>query len=76
MAVKGLSLEEFKAQLQSNSELKDKITNTEDYIDKAHGIMELHECNINRYLSKYACKDAEELSDVLWNSFGIFLRIV
>lgn len=39
-------------------------------------VLEINRTNMTKYLEKYACKDEQDLSDTLWYSYGVFLRIL
>ena len=47
-----------------------------DIIDWDNGTMVIYSENINKYLEKYACKDADDLIDTLWYSYGMFVKII
>ena len=69
------SLDAFKELLSTNKEVKDKIISREDLIDLDNGVMRIYAEHINKYLEKYCCKDAEDLQDTLWYSYGIYCEI-
>lgn len=39
-------------------------------------ILEVHKGDMLKYLEKYACKNEQDLSDTLWYSYGVFLRVL
>lgn len=71
-----MSLDAFKYLLATDTELVNRITNNSDVIDIDNGSMTIHRANINKYLEKYMCKSEDDLSDTLWFSYGIFVRVV
>lgn len=71
-----LSLDAFKSMLSSNNEFKNSLISKNDIIDWDNGTMVIYSENINKYLEKYACKDADELIDTLWYSYGMFVKII
>ena len=70
------TLDSFKDALAENLDLRDSLAGTSDIIDFDNGTGLIHKENINRYLEKYSCKNAEELSDALWYGYGVFVKIV
>lgn len=68
-----MTLEEFK---EKGKVLKQEIVNSNDTVDIEHGMMTIHLENINKYLEKYACKDAEDLEETLWNGYGVFVKVL
>lgn len=71
-----LTLDAFKSLLSTDTELVNRITNNSDIIDMDNGSMIIHRANINKYLEQYMCKSEDDLSDTLWFSYGIFVRVV
>lgn len=71
----GFTLEEFKM-MNNNHEFRKKIINRSDSIDFDNGSMTIYAENLNKYLEKYSCKDAEDLENTLWFSYGVYLKIV
>ena len=71
-----LSLDAFKSMLSSNNEFKNSLISKNDIIDWDNGTMVIYSENINKYLEKYACKDADDLIDTLWYSYGVFVKII
>lgn len=67
---KAFTLESFKDYVKYERSKK------KDNIDFKNGIMTIHKSNINRYLEKYMCKNAEDLSDTLYYSLGVWVKIV
>ena len=71
-----LTFDDFKA-LAATNEFKDKFkTKRTDLIDLDNGVMRIYSENINKYLEKYACKDAEDLEDTLYYSYGIYCEVI
>lgn len=70
------SLESFKDALIESYDLRDSLAGTSDVLDFDNGTGLIHRENINRYLERYACKNAEELSDALWYGYGMYVKIV
>jgi hypothetical protein len=68
-----MTLEEFKT---NANEIKKRVGKRDDIVDIHNGTMIIHIENINKYLEKYCCKNAEDLSDTLYYHYGIFLKIV
>ena len=73
---KSLSLEAFKELVVSNKEFKNELISKRDIVDVDNGTMTIHSENLNKYLEKYACKNAEDLIDTLWYSYGLFVKVV
>lgn len=71
-----LSLDAFKSMVSSNNEFKNSLISKNDIIDWDNGTMVIYSENINKYLEKYACKDADDLIDTLWYSYGVFVKII
>ena len=71
-----LSLDAFKSMVSSNNEFKNSLISKNDIIDWDNGTMVIHGENINKYLEQYACKDADDLIDTLWYSYGMFVKII
>lgn len=71
-----MSLDDFKNKVLSDSTFADKFTNKSDIVDLDNGSMTIHRSNINKYLEKYMCKSEEDLTDTLWYSYGVFVRVV
>lgn len=71
------TFEDFKEMAKTN-EFKEKITenNRHDLIDFDNGVMRIYVENLNKYLEKYACKDAEDLEDTLYYSYGIYCEVI
>lgn len=47
-----------------------------DTIDYDNGTAIIYIENINSYLEKYCCKNARDLEDMLWFSYGMSVKIV
>ena len=71
-----LSLDAFKSMVSSSNEFKNSIIGKNDIIDWDNGTMMIYSENINKYLEQYACKDAKDLIDTLWYSYGMFVKII
>ena len=71
-----LSLDAFKSMLSSNNDFKNSLIGKSDIIDWDNGTMMIYNENINKYLEKYACKDANDLIDTLWYSYGMVVKII
>lgn len=71
-----LSLDAFKSMLSSNNEFKNSLIGRNDIIDWDNGTMMIYNENINKYLEQYACKDANDLVDTLWYSYGMVVKII
>lgn len=71
-----LTLDDFKNMVSSNNEFKNSLVSKNDIIDWDNGTMVIHSENINKYLEQYACKDADDLIDTLWYSYGMFVKII
>lgn len=71
-----LSLDAFKSMLSSNNDFKNSLIGKNDIIDWDNGTMMIYNENINKYLEQYACKDANDLIDTLWYSYGMVVKII
>lgn len=71
-----LSFEDFKNIVSNSNEFKNSIINKNDIIDWDNGTMVIYQENIGKYLEKYSCKDANDLVDTLWYSYGMFVKII
>ena len=71
-----LTLDAFKTLLKKDEDFRDNITKGSDFVDLDNGVMRIHEQNLNKYLEKYACKDAEDLQNTLWYSYGVFCQVI
>jgi hypothetical protein len=71
-----LTLDAFKTLLKKDEDFRDNITKGSDIVDLDNGVMRIHEQNLNKYLEKYACKDAEDLQNTLWYSYGVFCQVI
>lgn len=47
-----------------------------DNIDMDHKFITIHKSNLKHYLNKYMCKNEIELEDVLWDNYGLTIKIV
>lgn len=56
--------------------VKSERSKTKDDIDVKNGKMTIHKSNVNKYLEKYMCKNEDDLFDTLYNSFGIWTKII
>lgn len=68
-----MTLEEFKT---FGSTLKKRIIAPDDVINIDKGLMVIHAQNLNKYLEKYACKNLEDLQDILYYRYGVFVRVI
>lgn len=68
-----MTLEEFKSNAEN---IKQELLMRNDIIDKDNGSMIIYSENINKYLEKYMCKNAQDLEDTLWFSYGIYVKII
>ena len=71
-----MSLDAFKDMLKSDIDFKKEIINKNDVVDIDNGTMMIYSENVGKYLEKYACKDAEDLIDTLWYSYGVFVKVI
>ena len=71
-----LTFDEFKVLAKTN-EFKEKFNaKRTDLIDFDNGVMRIYSENLNKYLEMYACKDAEDLEDTLYYSYGIYCEVI
>ena len=63
---KTMSLDAFKTLVNGDDGFKDTIVGRNDFIDLDNGVMRIYNEHLNKYLEKYACKNAEDLQDTLW----------
>lgn len=71
-----LTLDGFKNLLASDKEFVGNLISSTDIINIEGGSMIIHRANINKYLEQYMCKSEDDLSDTLWYSYGVFLKVV
>lgn len=71
-----MDLESFKNLVLTSDDFKEKLIGRNDMIDLDNGVMRIYSENVNKYLEKYACKDVEDLEDVLYYSYGIFCTVI
>lgn len=71
-----LTLDSFRDMVSENDNFKDMIVGRNDFIDMDNGVMRIYSEHINKYLEKYACKDAEDLQDTLWYSYGVYCQVI
>ena len=71
-----LTLDAFKDMVKSDTDFADKVKGTSEVIDFDNGSATIHRINLKKYLEKYMCKNEDDLSDTLWHSYGVFVRIV
>jgi len=76
MSKKVFSFDSFKDMISSNSDFKEEIIGKQDLIDLDNGIMRIYAENLNKYLEKYACKNAEDLENTLYYSYGIYCTVI
>lgn len=73
---KTMSLDAFKTLVKTNEDFKDAIVGRNDFIDLDNGVMRIYSEHINKYLEKYACKNADELQDALWYGYGVYCQVI
>ena len=73
---KTMTLDAFKDMVIERQEFKDGIIGRSDMVDIDNGVMRIYSEHINRYLEKYACKNADDLTETLWYSYGIFCQVI
>ena len=71
-----LTLDAFKNLVKTDQNFSDRVKNVSDVIDLDNGSMTIHRANLNRYLERYMCKSEDDLSDTMWYSYGVFVKIV
>lgn len=71
-----MSLDAFKDMLKSDVDFKKEIINKNDVVDIDNGTMMIYSENLNKYLEQYSCKDANDLIDTLWYSYGVFVKVI
>lgn len=71
-----MSLDAFKDMVKTNDDFKKEIISKNDVVDIDNGTMMIYTENLNKYLEKYACKDANDLIDTLWYSYGVFVKVI
>ena len=76
MSKKIFSLDSFKDMVSNNSDFKEEIIGKQDLIDLDNGVMRIYAENLNKYLEKYACKNAEDLENTLYYSYGIYCTVI
>jgi hypothetical protein len=72
---KTMSLDAFKELVASDEEKKNEIIGRSDLIDLDNGVMRIYSEHLGKYLEQYFCKDAEDLLNTLWFSYGIYCEI-
>lgn len=70
-----LSLDEFK-EMGKKQEFRDDIVGKTDIIDLDNGTMIIYAEHLNKYLEQYACKDAQDLEDTMWYSYGVWVKVI
>ena len=70
------TLDSFKEMLKDDKDFKEQIVKKNDFIDLDNGVMRIYSENLNKYLEKYSCKDAEDLENTLWFNYGIFCQVI
>lgn len=68
-----MTLDEFKA---NGKQIKNLVCSRNDIIDLDNGTMTIYSENLNKYLERYACKDAEDLINTLWFNYGVLVRVI
>ena len=76
MNKKVFSLDSFKDMISNNNDFKEEIISKQDLIDLDNGVMRIYAENLNKYLEKYACKNAEDLENTLYYSYGIYCTVI
>ena len=76
MNKKVFSLDSFKDMISNNNDFKEEIISKQDLIDFENGVMRIYAENLNKYLEKYACKNAEDLENTLYYSYGIYCTVI
>ena len=76
MSKKVFSLDSFKDMISNNNDFKEEIISKQDLIDLDNGVMCIYAENLNKYLEKYACKNAEDLENTLYYSYGIYCTVI
>jgi hypothetical protein len=71
-----LTLDDFKALMQTDVALKEQLSGVSDIIDFDNGSMLIHRCNLNKYLERYMCKDEDDLKDTMWYNHGVYVKIL
>lgn len=67
-----MTLDEFKVIAPT---LKKEMSQHEDIIDYEHGTAIIFSENLNKYLEKYMCKNADDLENTLYYNYGIYCKI-
>lgn len=70
-----LSLDEFK-EMGKSQNFRDDIVGKTDIIDLDNGTMIIYAEHLNKYLEQYACKDAQDLEDTMWYSYGVWVKVI
>lgn len=73
---KSMSLDAFKELASEKGEFVDGIIGRVDMVDLDNGVMRIYSEHVNRYLEEYGCRDADDLSETLWYSYGIFCQVI
>lgn len=73
---KSMTLDAFKQMVSEKKEFADGIIGRVDMVDLDNGVMRIYSEHVNRYLEKYACRDAEDLVDTMWYSYGVFCQVI
>lgn len=74
--MKTLTFDEFKTKVITDENFNKEISSRSDIVDMDNGTMVIYIENINKYLEKYACKNADDLQNTLWFSYGVFVNII
>lgn len=70
-----MDFDTFKNLLGTDGGFRNTVTGRKDFIDLDNGVMRIYSENLNKYLEQYACKDADDLQNTLWYSYGIYCEI-
>ena len=69
-----MNLEEFKELVSNDEEFKNNLSGNSDLV--CDGALKISSKNLNLYLEKYACKDAQDLEDTLYYCYGIYCKVI
>ena len=71
-----MSFDAFKSLLKHDTGFRKEMSNEKDFIDMDNGVMRVHTKNLPKYLEKYMCKDADDLCNTMWYSYGVFCQVI
>ena len=72
---KTLTLDGFKELVKTDDDFKQKLVR-HDILDRETGLGIIYRENLMKEMERFMCKDEEDLSNTLYNAYGIFVRIV